>query len=288
MCRLLGYLGPPVFLETLLLQPEHSLVVQSYQPQEMTSGLLNADGFGVGWYHPAQAIAPGIYRNTLPIWNDPNLKDLSRYIESGCVLANVRSATAGQAVQLSNCQPFVSGQILGIHNGLIENFRQTLYRPLRQSLSDARYQAIEGTTDSEHIFALICDAYAPPEVSLAAALQIALAKLIAWAEEFKISLGLNLILSDGNSLVAARCAFPHAPPSLYWLRNHPPEAGGVLVASEPIFASDQWMSCAANSIVVIGENLDIQTYPVSGRSPSNGNRVRSPQNPAPASLDRLP
>jgi len=51
MCRLLGYLGPPIVLDYLLSKPEHSLIVQSYQPREMNSGLLNLTA-GVGWYHP--------------------------------------------------------------------------------------------------------------------------------------------------------------------------------------------------------------------------------------------
>lgn len=48
MCRLLGYLGEPILLESILTQPKHSLIVQSYQPQEMQESLLNADGFGLG------------------------------------------------------------------------------------------------------------------------------------------------------------------------------------------------------------------------------------------------
>jgi predicted glutamine amidotransferase len=107
MCRLLAYLGQPIQLEKILLEPEHSLVVQSYQPQEMTAGLLNADGFGIGWYHPTQETKPFTYRNILPMWNDVNLPNLSRYIESGCVLSNVRSATPGLAVDLSNCQHLI-------------------------------------------------------------------------------------------------------------------------------------------------------------------------------------
>lgn len=47
MCRLLGYLGSSIQLDRILIKPEHSLVVQSYKPQEMTAGLLNADGFGL-------------------------------------------------------------------------------------------------------------------------------------------------------------------------------------------------------------------------------------------------
>ena len=33
------------------MNPEHSLIVQSYKPREMISGTVNADGFGIGWYH---------------------------------------------------------------------------------------------------------------------------------------------------------------------------------------------------------------------------------------------
>ena len=52
MCRLLAYLGEPIPLEELIFKPEHSLVVQSYQPKELEFALLNADGFGLGWHHP--------------------------------------------------------------------------------------------------------------------------------------------------------------------------------------------------------------------------------------------
>lgn len=80
-----------------MYKSEHSLIVQSYQPREMTSGVVNADGFGVGWYHIQKDTDPFIYKNTLPIWNDINLPSLSRYVESKSVLAYVGSATPGEA-----------------------------------------------------------------------------------------------------------------------------------------------------------------------------------------------
>lgn len=58
MCRLLAYLSSPVSLENLLYKPEHSLIVQSYQPCEMLSGVVNADGFGVSWYHKQKDTDP--------------------------------------------------------------------------------------------------------------------------------------------------------------------------------------------------------------------------------------
>jgi glutamine amidotransferase len=268
MCRLLGYLGPSIQLDSLLIKPEHSLIAQSYQPREMTAGLINADGFGVGWYHPQREIDPFVYKNTSPIWSDVNLPHLSRYIESGCILANVRSATIGQAVQLSNCQPYRCGRLLGMHNGFIKNFRQTLYRPIRDRLSDTYYQAIEGTTDSEHVFALLCnELQTSPDSSLEAALKTTLHTLAEWTNTYQVTAALNFLISDGYHLVASRFACtgrldhtPILPPSLYWLRDDSSFAKGIIVASEPIFASSQWTSCPENSILVIGEDLDIETY----------------------------
>lgn len=263
MCRLLGYLGPPIQLARLLEQPEHSLIIQSYQPREMTSGLLNADGFGVGWYHAVHDCEPFTYRNTQPIWSDINLAELSRYIESGCILASVRSATPGQAVQISNCQPFRHGSILATHNGYIENFRQTLYRTVRDTLDDAYYRLIDGTTDSEHIFALLLQYLGySTTVSDVAALQAALRATVStlskWAAVDALRIGLNLIVSDGKQLVASRYASTSPAPTLYWLRDDPHFPGAVLVASEPLFASDGWTSCPENSFLSIDANLDVQ------------------------------
>ena len=51
MCRHLAYLGPPVTLAALLLDPPHGLLHQSWAPADMRGGgTVNADGFGVGWY----------------------------------------------------------------------------------------------------------------------------------------------------------------------------------------------------------------------------------------------
>ncbi|WP_421657733.1 ergothioneine biosynthesis protein EgtC [Leptothermofonsia sp. ETS-13] len=262
MCRLMGYLGPPVQLDRLLTKPEHSLTVQSYQPREMTSGLLNADGFGVGWYHPQATTEPFTYKNTLPIWNDVNLPSLSRFIESGCVLANVRSATSGQPVDLSNCQPFQNRLILGIHNGFIANFRQTLYRPIRDRLSDIAYQAIGGSTDSEHIFALVIhELEASPEIPLVEALHRALTTLRTLANEQGVSFSANLIFSDGSQLVASRFAERSAVPSLYWLRDDPLFPKSVLIASEPLFAGN-WISCPEHNLLTVDHDLNTEIYPI--------------------------
>lgn len=260
MCRLLGYLGPPIQLDQILYKPEHSLIVQSYQPREMTSGVVNADGLGIGWYHQQQNVDPFTYKSTLPIWNDTNLPELSRYVQSECALAYIRSATAGQALDISNCQPFREGRLLFIHNGFIKNFRKTLYRPIREQLSDEVYQSIQGTTDSEHIFALLVNEFRPfPDRTIAQALHKTLTTLTQLAKDYQVSFSANVIVSDGHQLVASRYAYGTSAPSLYWLRDDPTYPDAIAIASEPLFAGN-WNSCPNNSILSVGKDLDVQIY----------------------------
>jgi glutamine amidotransferase len=260
MCRLLGYLGPPIALDYLLSKPEHSLIVQSYQPREMNSGLLNADGFGVGWYHPQRDTDPFTYKNILPIWNDINLSSLGRYVESGCVLGYVRSATSGQAVDLSNCQPFEYQRLLCVHNGRIQNFRQIIHRPLRDRLGDVAYQSIKGSTDSEHFFALLIDELqANPAATLEQALQTTLLTLDELAKSHQVVASANMLVSDGHRLVASRFATGTAAPSLYWLRDDPTFPEAVIIASEPLFDGN-WNRFPEQSILSVGEDLEIQIH----------------------------
>jgi glutamine amidotransferase len=247
MCRLLGYLGPKIEFDKLLYKPQHSLIVQSYQPQEMTSGLLNADGFGVGWYHPEKETNPYTYKNILPIWSDTNLMQLSRYIESNCILAYVRSATPGLAVDLSNCQPFTKNNIMFIHNGFIAHFRETLYRPIRNLLDDTHYKLIHGTTDSEHIFALIMQ-YFDLTNNLKLAVEKALAKLTDLALEYNTEFSANMIITNGKEWVVSRYATRQVVPSLYYLKDSLMYPDSIIVASEPLFEGN-WHSFEENTVI---------------------------------------
>jgi len=228
MCRLLGYLGAVCSLADLIQAPAHSLIEQSYQPKEMTAGLINADGFGIAWYHAYKKTDPFVYRSLLPIWNDRNLPDLCRYVASHCVLASVRSATPGLAVDLSNCQPYAYDGLIFAHNGFIENFRRSLYRPLADLLVDELYQNVHGTTDSEHIFALLLQYLRQYEPVIA--LQQTLRQVVALAVKYGISASLNCIFSDGNYICACRCSSSSPAPSLYYLHT----GTSLFVASEPM------------------------------------------------------
>ena len=263
MCRLLGYLGSSIQLERILIEPEHSLIIQSYKPQEMTSGLLNADGFGISWYGLDRDSSPYIYRNILPIWNDANLPPLARYIKSHCFLGYVRSATSNLSVDMINCQPFSHQGLVFVHNGFIDNFRSTLYRPIRERLSDFAYQRIEGTTDSEHIFALIVNKLeADSNLTLQQALNNTVMNLAKLAEEDNIEFSANMVLSNGKELAACRYANRKQSPSLYYIKDNSRFSDAVIVASEPLFYGD-WIACPEASLIGVGENLEVSVSSIS-------------------------
>lgn len=260
MCRLLGYLGDKIQLDSILLEPEHSLVIQSYKPQEMTAGFLNADGFGIGWYDlQPNNNPPYSYRNILPIWNDVNLPQLARYIKSECCLGYVRSATSSHSVDIINCQPFSHQELLFVHNGYIDDFRETLFRPIKESLGDLAYKKIFGTTDSEHIFALIVDEIENNNgISLKQALCNTIIKLKELAKPDNIGFSANIILSDGKELTACRYSNRDNSntPSLYYIKNPSNYSNAVIIASEPMFAGD-WVSFPEHSIINVNKDLEI-------------------------------
>ena len=155
MCRFTLYLGPPIRLSTLLVEPAHSLILQSYRSEERAEP-LNGDGFGVGWYQPELEERPGLFRSVSPAWNDQNLASLARVVSSPCVLAHVRAATKGMEVSESNCHPFQHGRYLFMHNGSVGSFDE-VRRAILQELTDPAFELVRGSTDTEHLFALFVD-----------------------------------------------------------------------------------------------------------------------------------
>ncbi len=155
-------------------------------------------------------------------------------------------------------EPFQYQRLLFTHNGRIEKFRQTLYRPIRNQLSDEIYQFIQGSTDSEHIFALLLQhLQANPGKSVEQALHITLLQLREWAEEYQTDVSANMVISDGDRLIASRLSTKSPAPSLYWLRDDPSFPKAVIIASEPIFTGN-WTDFPENSIISVGVDCDIQ------------------------------
>ena len=151
MCRWNAFFGQPLLLEELLFRTEHGLIDQSLHSQ-MGAETTNGDGFGLGWYRAGRRTRPGRYRSVEPAWNDANLRDLARHIESPLFLAHIRAAI-GSPVQQTNCHPFRHGRWLFVHNGFLNGFHE-MRRDLMLAIEPSLFSAIAGSTDSEVLFYL--------------------------------------------------------------------------------------------------------------------------------------
>ena len=219
MCRLLGYLGPPVTLQALLYDPPHSLHEQSWAPRHQRSGVVNADGVGVGWYDLERRAEPARYRSPRPMWADHSLASLAGVVASGAVLAVVRGATAPSPAEESSTPPFTDGPWLFAHNGRVEGFRSGVGTRLRRSVSEQRDAGILGTSDSEVLFALFLDG-----IDKGMPATDALERVVDAVEEEQGGGGLTMLAMDGHRMAG----IVHGE-SLRVLDTGP----AVVVASEP-------------------------------------------------------
>ena len=77
MCRHLGWLGAPVSVASLVLDQPSGLLVQSYAPRRQKHGLMNADGWGVGFFDARRRRGGGAARRRCgvtrrsPRWRPP-------------------------------------------------------------------------------------------------------------------------------------------------------------------------------------------------------------------------
>jgi glutamine amidotransferase len=242
MCRLLAYLGTPLFLEDLLIRPEGSLVSQSLKAREART-VVNGDGCGLGWY--GERPEPGLYRGVLPAWSDANLASLCRQIRSGLFLAHVRAATSG-GVSTANCHPFALGSRLFMHNGQIGDYAR-VRRQVEGMIPDDAYAARTGTCDSEALFlaALAHGLDNDPAGAFSRTLAAIEALKGPDAEPTRFA----AVHTDGHRLFAFRWASDGQPPSLYSRYD----AGGVMIASEPCGSEpDAWVAMPSGSVLEAG------------------------------------
>lgn len=234
----MAYVGPPVTLESLVLAPVHSLLHQSYRPKFQRHGVVNADGFGCGWYVPDLRVEPAVYRRDKPIWSDRSFASIAGAISAGGILAAVRDATTGSPVEESSTAPFSEGGWLFAHNGRFEGFDGPEGVALRRMLSDRRTALVRGTSDSEVMFGLILDRMDQGSDPLEA---------VRWCVDIcrELSSGaFNFLLMDEASIYATACG-----DSLFVLENGGRTPGGVVLASEPFDDDPAWKPVAELSAV---------------------------------------
>ncbi len=283
MCRFAMYLGDEITLESLVTEPVNSIIHQSFHSKEQEEP-LNGDGFGVAWYVPDRSETPALFKDVSPAWNNLNLLNLATVTSSTCILAHVRAATPGFPVTQLNCHPFTWSRYAFMHNGRVARFR-SIHRRLLERLSDDAFHQIQGSTDSEHVFALLADHLRrqPDSHDGASPLAQALAKTIRDLEQLRSEAGiddpslLNLALTDGRSAVVARFISdtPEKANSLYYRVGkrfrcddgicqmlNDEGRGAVIVASEPLTWEKDWIPVAPNCFVIVSPDSSVAVTPI--------------------------
>jgi glutamine amidotransferase len=232
MCRHLGWLGEPRSIASLVLEPPSGLLVQSYAPRRQKHGLVNADGWGVGFFDCGVVRR---WRSAAPLWGDPSFASVAPALSSSCVVAAVRSASIGMPIEPSASAPFTDGQWLLSHNGLVD--RTAL--PLSAEVS----RLAESTVDSALLAALIfdrgLDALGDTVVEVAAADPDA---------------RLNIVAANGSQLRATTWG-----DTLSVLRRD----DGVVLSSEPYDDNPDWQEIPDRHLVVV-EDSRVDLIPLKG------------------------
>ena len=179
---------------------------------------MNADGWGVGFFAAGRP-EPSRWRSARPMWSDASFGSVAPAISSPCVLAAVRSATAGMPADETAAAPFQSGSWLLSHNGVAD---RAVLGP---------HPAAESVCDSAQLAAHLFD-FGPER-----------------AGEFVADLGqrdpgarLNLLLTDGQRVLATRWG-----DTLSLLRAD----DGVVVASEPYDDDPRWTDILDRHLVEV-------------------------------------
>lgn len=281
MCRFALYLGEEILLSSLLTEPDHSLIHQSYQSEEREEP-LNGDGFGVSWYAHDVSERPATFKDITPAWNNLNLLNLAPVTKSSCILAHIRAASPGLPVIQLNCHPFTWRHYTFMHNGYLEGF-QRYKRALLRDLSDESFELVKGSTDSEHIFGIFVDRLRALERDdPTEAMHIALQQTIESVESYRRQAGiegssfLNLAVSDGHAAVVSRfVSDPQEKANTLYVHvgNRfvcrdgvclmPGDGrGAILIASEPLHDSDDWIGVPNNHMVIVDREREFRFVPV--------------------------
>jgi gamma-glutamyl hercynylcysteine S-oxide hydrolase len=239
MCRHLGWLGEPRSLASLMLDPPYGLLVQSYSPRRQKHGLINADGWGAGFFDvPAgqersdlrvnTAGVPRRWRSAGPLWSDASFASVAPALRSGCVVAAVRSASAGMPVEPSASAPFSYGRWLLSHNGLVD---RAVLGP---------WPRAESVVDSALLAALIFDR----------GLDV-LGDTVMGVAAADPDARLNILAGDGSRLLATTWG-----DTLSVLRRD----DGVVLASEPFDDDPAWQDVPDRHLVeVVGGGANLVT-----------------------------
>jgi predicted glutamine amidotransferase len=275
MCRWMAYLGSELILSDLLYVPKHSLIVQSRQSRMGTSAAC-ADGFGVAWYDGVDD-EPILFKSPQPAWRDRNLRELSKRVISGAVMAHVRAASvsSGCPVQQTNCHPFRYKQWLFMHNGGIRNFPE-VKSDLILGVDPMLYPFIEGSSDSEIFFYLAITFGLEIDLLTAMARAVRFIEKVGREKGIENPIQMTVAITDGKTLWAFRYSSEGKSRTLFYSNDeaelvgeYPDDEllaklslGSRMIVSEPIGDHPElWSEVPESSCVMVMKGGKFRIFP---------------------------
>jgi glutamine amidotransferase len=270
----MAYVGAPIALEDPLFVAENSLVRQSVGARLMS--LLNIGGFGlVAWdAQSREPERPFVYRTpSVPVF-DRNLRSLAEKVEVTAAIAHVRGVVydSRESVGPQNLHPFRFGdaRVVLAQNGDLYRFGEMRY-DLVELVGPELARHIEGTTDTEWVYALVLSRLADPfgpatceEIAAAALSALELLRDLRAHHGIATQSPVNLVVGDGSSLVVTRFCFDYG-----WYPNdasffagerefdfttlwYTVGENGALVASEPLVPGGVgWLEAPEYSMLIL-------------------------------------
>lgn len=247
MCRLTAYVGAPAPVASLVYDGSHPLLRQSWAPQELLTGSVNADGWGVVWMEEG-----GLLRLSAetPLWQARDLEPVLRTRAAAAALAALRNITDGVPPGPDGTPPLLRAGNAFVLNGFLGGYRRSLRR-LLAPLSDETLSLLQGTSDTELLFLNVLERVhrgATPLEAVADVVDAAIAATAADGEEAQI---VCVWLTPAGVLHGARASSAAACNSLYALEGGTLARGGVLLASERLDTDPRWVPVPAGSIFTV-------------------------------------
>ncbi|MFQ5570679.1 MAG: class II glutamine amidotransferase [Rhodothermales bacterium] len=264
MCRLYGFRSnSPRKVECELIRSQNALIVQSQRDER---GESNPHGWGLGTYSRDE---PCVERQAKPAYESDAFRWAAARVHACSVMAHVRRATVGR-LRLENTHPFMHGAWLFAHNGTLGAFEQIRPRMV-EAMTPHHRRAIQGETDSEHLFYLLLTLHEQqPATPLLPLLRQGLQQVIDWSRQTdpKAEIALNTLWMDGEEIVGSRLGR-----SLWTVERkavHPCEVCGgalhiqedpgdayraVVVASEPLTTTESWTKVPEGSLFRIDHSV---------------------------------
>ena len=291
MCRVLMYLGKSIPIDSLLFKPDNSLITQSYAPRMMKT-IQNLAGFGMAHWHQdmPKPKEPILYRTTdLPFY-DRNLASSAQNSRANMLIAHVRGVHYSQdeVVTAMNAHPFKFNHtdLLLAHNGSLACLDEMKYS-LHEYIAPQYAQQIEGTTDSEWIYALflsrVAMSHEPASIDAASSALLETLEIlykVRKKHDIKVASPINLFVTNGEAMIATRFVFNYGyfPEGMQdehfcyhtlwytmgeeyverddsFIMHKTNENKSIILASEPLTEdTSTWIEIPEYSLVVVKKN----------------------------------